>query len=269
LVSGARVADYYAELQVHPNADQEVIEAAYRQLMKKYHPDKAGGDPRRSVLYHHRAKAINAAFSVLRDPVQRHLYDAAVLISGADRRPPSRPPQSEATEPPAQSSAEARAPPAWVEIEESALLTTLRQPLEALSALYYLLPGPYEWEPGHGQELLTAGLLPPLVVASFALATGRLAPWVGRSPNALIAAWAVLLLLALPTWRWLPRVAVAAVPSVLLLSGSLDAALRQASVPTWLAWLVLGCLGMVLSARLYLFAILPALGACWLVARIA
>jgi hypothetical protein len=137
-----------------------------------------------------------------------------------------------------------------------------------LSALYYLLPGPYEWEAGHGQELLTTGLLPPLVVASFALATGRLAPWVGRSPTALLAAWGILLLLALPTWRSLPRVAVAAVPSVLLLSGGLDAVLHQASVPAWLAWTLLGSLGMALSARLYLFAVVPALGACWLYTRL-
>jgi hypothetical protein len=258
---------------VHPDADQEVIEAAYRQLMKKYHPDKAGDDPMQAALYHQRAKALNAAFGVLRDPARRRKYDAALVVGG-HRRPPT-PQGSDATEPhaagrdpPPAPSPPARGPPTWVELEEPLWLATLHEPLAALSALYYLLPGPYEWEAGHGQELFTTGLLPPLVVASFALATGRLAPWLGHSPNATIVAWAILLLLALPTWRALPRVAIAALPSVLLLSGSLDAALRQASMPTWIAWALLGSLSMVLSARLYLFAILPALGACWLFSRL-
>src|ERR1700716_698056 len=69
--------NYYAVLQVHPDAEDEVIEAAYRQLMKKYHPDLAGDDPRRIALHNHRAKTINQAFSVLRDPEKRRLYDSA------------------------------------------------------------------------------------------------------------------------------------------------------------------------------------------------
>ena len=31
--------DYYRILQVHPQAEPEVIDAAYRLLMRKYHPD--------------------------------------------------------------------------------------------------------------------------------------------------------------------------------------------------------------------------------------
>jgi DnaJ domain len=34
--------DLYAALQVAPDAETEVIDAAYRQLMRKYHPDGAG-----------------------------------------------------------------------------------------------------------------------------------------------------------------------------------------------------------------------------------
>jgi DnaJ-class molecular chaperone len=49
--------DYYAVLQVHPDADREVIEAAYRQLMRKYHPDIAGGDTVRAAALHKRATA--------------------------------------------------------------------------------------------------------------------------------------------------------------------------------------------------------------------
>ena len=60
--------DYYAVLQVDPSADPEVIEAAYRQLMKKHHPDVAGLDLRLATQHHQRAKRINQAHSVLGDP---------------------------------------------------------------------------------------------------------------------------------------------------------------------------------------------------------
>src|SRR5207237_933210 len=68
--------DHYAVLQVHPGADREVVEAAYRQLMKKYHPDVAGADAQDIAEHHRRAKAINQAYAVLRDPAQRRSYDA-------------------------------------------------------------------------------------------------------------------------------------------------------------------------------------------------
>jgi hypothetical protein len=53
---------------VHPDADREVIEAAYRQLMRKYLSDIAGGDTVRAAALHKRATAINQAHAVLRDP---------------------------------------------------------------------------------------------------------------------------------------------------------------------------------------------------------
>src|SRR6266536_1765654 len=37
--------DYYTILQVSPDAEREVIDAAYRQLMRKYHPDVAHDEP--------------------------------------------------------------------------------------------------------------------------------------------------------------------------------------------------------------------------------
>lgn len=61
----------YDILNVSPGAEPEVIEAAYRVLMKKYHPDHAvpGGAPPRDPA------EINAAYAVLRDPAQRAEYD--------------------------------------------------------------------------------------------------------------------------------------------------------------------------------------------------
>src|SRR6516225_8022227 len=69
------IRDYYAILQVQSGADQEVIEAAYRQLMKKHHPDLAGDDPQRIAEHLARARALNEAYAALRDPEQRRRYD--------------------------------------------------------------------------------------------------------------------------------------------------------------------------------------------------
>ncbi len=63
--------DYYRILQVDPAAEPEVIEAAYRRLCRKYHPDL---NP--SPEAERRMREINAAYAVLRDPVQRAAYDA-------------------------------------------------------------------------------------------------------------------------------------------------------------------------------------------------
>lgn len=63
----------YEILQVDPRAEPEVLEAAFRRLARKYHPDVSGteGDGR--------MKEINAAYQVLRDPKQRAEYDSLVL----------------------------------------------------------------------------------------------------------------------------------------------------------------------------------------------
>lgn len=63
--------NFYDVLNVSQGAEPVVIEAAYRALMKRYHPDQAigedgaGGD----------AAEINRAFAVLRDPERRAEYD--------------------------------------------------------------------------------------------------------------------------------------------------------------------------------------------------
>ena len=61
----------YILLQVLPDADPAVIEAAYKALMKKYHPDRVGG-----VDAERKAAEISHAFNVLRDPERRAAYDA-------------------------------------------------------------------------------------------------------------------------------------------------------------------------------------------------
>jgi hypothetical protein len=62
----------YAVLQVAPEADPAVIEAAYKALMKKYHPDVRTDEPTRSRQL---AAEINEAFHILKDPGKRAEYD--------------------------------------------------------------------------------------------------------------------------------------------------------------------------------------------------
>lgn len=65
------MSTHYDTLKVTRDADDVVIESAYRALMKKYHPDKTNGD----LAATERAKLINAAYSTLRDPQARERYD--------------------------------------------------------------------------------------------------------------------------------------------------------------------------------------------------
>ncbi len=63
-------ADYYEILQVHYLAEPEVIEAAYKKLAQKYHPDL-----NKSPQAIEKMKQINIAHDVLCDPVKRRDYD--------------------------------------------------------------------------------------------------------------------------------------------------------------------------------------------------
>src|SRR5699024_4605023 len=65
----------YQVLQVDPSADPEVIEAAYRRLALKHHPDRGGG-PEAAA----RMQQLNAAREVLRDPARRAAYDRSLGI---------------------------------------------------------------------------------------------------------------------------------------------------------------------------------------------
>jgi curved DNA-binding protein CbpA len=73
------VPDPYKVLQVDPEAEEEVIEAAYRRLARKYHPDVSPGPESQE-----RMVRINQAWELLRDPTKRAAVDRARLrISGA------------------------------------------------------------------------------------------------------------------------------------------------------------------------------------------
>jgi curved DNA-binding protein CbpA len=65
-------SNLYRVLQVDPSAEPEVIEAAYRRLALKYHPDHNSGDAQAEE----QMKRINEAFRVLGKPDLRADYDS-------------------------------------------------------------------------------------------------------------------------------------------------------------------------------------------------
>ena len=121
----------------------------------------------------------------------------------------------------------------WVEPADRRRVAPRRHacaPFMALSTLYYLLPGPYEWERGR-KRISDAVSAAAAGYRRLRPGDGSLAPLIGHSLNATLLAWAILALLSLPTWGSLPRVVMAGAPSALLMTGVLGPVLRQASMP--------------------------------------
>ena len=81
----AESRDAYKVLQVDPDADVDVIQAAYRRLARKFHPDLAGGTVDATTA-EARMIEINTAWDQLRDPARRAAYDRQ-RAHRAGRRP--------------------------------------------------------------------------------------------------------------------------------------------------------------------------------------
>lgn len=62
---------HYDTLKVSRDAPIEVIQAAYRSLARKYHPDRNGHSPDGEAMM----KSINAAYEILSDPQKRAEHD--------------------------------------------------------------------------------------------------------------------------------------------------------------------------------------------------
>ena len=67
----AKIRTHYDTLKVSRDAPIEVIQAAYRSLARKYHPDRNGSTPEGEAIM----KKINASYEVLSDPEKRAQHD--------------------------------------------------------------------------------------------------------------------------------------------------------------------------------------------------
>ena len=76
--------DPYKILQVDSEAEDEVIQAAYRRLARKYHPDLAASPDAAS-----RMAAINAAWEMIGEPASRRAYDRTRASLAATPVPPA------------------------------------------------------------------------------------------------------------------------------------------------------------------------------------
>ena len=72
---------YYELLRVHPSAEQEVIESAYRRLLRLYHPDV-----NKHPLANNVTKMLINAYEILRDSTKRAEYDAYLASNKNDRQ---------------------------------------------------------------------------------------------------------------------------------------------------------------------------------------
>jgi curved DNA-binding protein CbpA len=87
-------ADFYRTLQIDPDAEPEVVAAAYRKLAAKYHPD-VNDTPEAQE----RMRELNVAHEVLGDPNKRAEYDRSrsprwALPGTVGPAPPHPAPQS-------------------------------------------------------------------------------------------------------------------------------------------------------------------------------
>lgn len=90
------LSDPYKTLQVDPEAEDEVIAAAYRRLARKYHPDADSGADAATAAA--RMTALNAAWELIGDPLRRKAFDrerairAALVRRASDAAPTGTPP---------------------------------------------------------------------------------------------------------------------------------------------------------------------------------
>ena len=83
MISGTDVSPitmtYYELLEIPEDADISEIKAAYRDLIKYYHPDTFEGDP---YYAEEQTRLLNEAYETLIDPQLREDYDDYIGITG-------------------------------------------------------------------------------------------------------------------------------------------------------------------------------------------
>ena len=91
--------DPYAELQLSPDAEPELIKAAFKALAKKYHPDRYS-NPREKARAEERMARINEAQRMLQSGQYRPPPPPATSPSPGVGAPPSEPPPPPRPTPP-------------------------------------------------------------------------------------------------------------------------------------------------------------------------
>ena len=119
----AQEDDFYRTLQVDPSAHDDVIQAAYRRLALRYHPDRNSSPEAARVM-----TRINAAYEVLSDPARRAEYDRR------RRTPPRAAPRPAPTEPKVRTRVSRRAV-----LDFAKQLVQKRRPLIALFLVILLI----------------------------------------------------------------------------------------------------------------------------------
>jgi curved DNA-binding protein CbpA len=79
------VSDPYRVLQVTPGAEQEVVNAAFRALALKYHPDR---DPSSTAAQ--RMAELNEAYALIRDTAARVRWDTSQATNHGGHEPTAR-----------------------------------------------------------------------------------------------------------------------------------------------------------------------------------
>ncbi|OCK84081.1 hypothetical protein K432DRAFT_147356 [Lepidopterella palustris CBS 459.81] len=179
--------DYYADLGVNKNADTDTIRRSYRELAKKYHPDKHRDD---YATWNAKFQIINAAHEILSDRDQRRKYDIqhTQLLNKQDDAAAAR----------ARADAEAKAKMRDEAQRRAATERNIRRAAEAEAARYRAKPNsrpsPF---PQHGQPYQQQSYGPPNGAdrfSNFAKTTqaGR-APWTthddGQARASVFTAW--------------------------------------------------------------------------------
>jgi curved DNA-binding protein CbpA len=167
----------YQVLNLCPDAEPVVIDAAYRALIKKYHPDLWLDDPNAQA----RAASINQAFATLRDPAAKAECDRKIRAwRNAVHTPPLQP-----IHPPA------RRPGLWWGGWAAAGLVGLAQflPWQSLDPQARQVPQDTQGleqsaanpggEPGARQAALPGAELPPAVRAELELPPLTPPPYIG------------------------------------------------------------------------------------------
>nr|WP_240739297.1 DnaJ domain-containing protein [Marinitoga lauensis] len=79
--------DYYGILGISKNATPEEIKKAYRQLVKKWHPDRHQENKKEAE---EKFKEIQEAYEVLSDPQKKALYDRFGFVPENGMPPPGQ-----------------------------------------------------------------------------------------------------------------------------------------------------------------------------------